>query len=286
MLFCMHLFITIDLAKAAADRVLGRYSYAWTSWVEKSGDMMCEQALQCHEHILSALDAAKTGVDVPIVDKLLKIDHPHYLKAPKPMSGTKDRQCDEDIEPDIYFPYKTVIGKLFEMCKPAKRVTAQYLPKMDPDITTLGSSNEELVEEWTGHLRAFKMSFFNEDNGQNKSISFDENIERYRDLFNESAQSMAEFECREIFLDRNFTEGKSKSIRDNMLSQCRIILAAIIYKITYEQGGDIKQYPISFCWYICASELHAIKRTAVLIAEGDSVFRGMPRSEMKFLLGK
>jgi hypothetical protein len=238
------------------------------------------EALKCAEFFSIAMDSHKTGIFVKDSTSVLKSAPPVPFYLDK---SNKYPHFDRDIcSRSLVLGH--VYAKVEEYIVQVKEASARKFPvKLDPDIQVDDFNEGGYLVEWTQHFTRYKEQMMQVMVGKKLSTNGDREKEKeryddetraafeviesdYKKLYEESVNNMASkmlpnvsFNCGIKYMENN--------MKEFVVLQCRRHIAVIIYVATYMfeagKGEDVKP-SLSFCWQICAPELHAIKLESML----------------------
>mmetsp|Transcript_6434 Transcript_6434/g.6649 ORF Transcript_6434/g.6649 Transcript_6434/m.6649 type:complete len:666 (+) Transcript_6434:113-2110(+) len=291
--------IMMGIMATAKETVVGKYTNAWLSWLDKqlvimeksekgikskltdntTEFTMCPEALRCHEIVMTALDAAKTGEYMRPEPGLLKVDRPHYLK-----SGSNT------------YTSISVLGKLYD--KAQGQPDKYPSPMSDNCIVELHHDNDGRTSRWKQHFSKYRLDLSKNISKQHATnnmkfdkIYYQSILQQYIKEYDNESRNLVIRHCKKFY--KGMWEGQKSSHPQNkrvfisIWELARQSLAATVYKVVYdvaeEKYKDNKNYALSFCWEICGTELHAIKREAVLRKSKQSSLSGISDIELKYL---
>ena len=242
------------------------------------------EALKCAEFFSIAMDSHKTGIFVKDLTSVLKSAPPVPFYLDK---SNKYPHFDRDLC-SRSFILGHVYAKVEEYIKQVKEASARKFPvKLDPDIRVTDFDDGGYLVEWTQHFARYKEQMKQVAVAAKKSstassntstsadkeryddetrVAFEAIESEYKNHFEESVANMASKMQRGMRLDC-CVEYIANNARDFIVLQCRRHIAVVIYVATYikeSNKGDDGKASLSFCWQICAPELHAIKLEKML----------------------
>eukprot|EP01041_Mallomonas_annulata_P005002 gene5002-10009_t len=291
-----------NLLLTAQRNLLGRYSHSWLATADQFGPD-CADALACHEQIMIALDAAKTGLRVKVDSRLLNVVAPHYMIT--------EKSCDVQM-----FNSVSVVGELFDICEKAMwKISKDKMISTATETSTATCNDPQNNEEKAsnGSLEKDEQSLDHlkiDADFCTVSSHFDLAVENVEALLNLWLQHLREYkysmagilrETMSTAEKRNLTDKlkrkyinifhtDAKDVRDRVGStyyDARRLIAGIIYRATYQSAVRDKWggYPISFCWEICAQELACNKYERMAFKQGVWPRSPYLPSEKDFILG-
>ena len=236
------------------------------------------EALRCGEMFSIAMDSHKTGILVTdsegLNNKVPKT--PFYLEK-----GDSRKFGDREV---LLCKTSHILGHIYALVEEhKKKVTLEYTERLDfeldPDLQLDDPSLQQgddraLSAEWQIYLLEYKrkrqqvIEF--EDAGASKD-AFKRIDDHYKNLFKRSVESMKLKLLPTIQLNCSIAS-INDSLRERAIFLCRRHVALIVYMVTYCNERCKTWKPnFSFCWEICAPELHAIKLQKMLEKNNQSV---------------
>ena len=247
------------------------------------------EALKCAEFFSIAMDSHKTGIFVKDSTNVLKSAPPvpFYLDKSNKYPHFNRELCNES------FVLGHVYAKVEEYIIQVKEASARKFPvKLDPDIRVDDFDDGGYLAEWTRHFARYKDQMMRvvvakKSSTASSNMSTNTDKERHEEearaafeaiesenkkLFEESVANMATNMQRGMRFDC-CVEYIANNAKDFIVLQCRRHIAVVIYVATYmkesNKGEDLK-VSLSFCWQICAPELHAVKLERMLLKNSQS----------------
>lgn len=240
------------------------------------------EALKCAEFFAIAMDSHKTGIFVKDSTSVLKSAPPVPFYLDK---SNKYAHFDREICSRSHV-LGHVHAKVEEYITQVKEASARKFPvKLDPDIHVADFDDGGYLVEWTQHYARYKEQMMHvlvakKSSTASSSISTDRDRDRdkerydeearvafeaieseYKQLFEESVANMANKMLRRMCFDCG-VEYIVNNSKEFIVLQCRRHVAVVLYVASYmveaRKKEDVKG-TFSFCWQICAPELHAIK---------------------------
>jgi hypothetical protein len=227
------------------------------------------EALRCGELFTIAMDSHKTGLLASDTEGLIE----RAPKTPFYLEKGDNKRFDERVCMN-----SRILGHIYVLVEQYKiRPTQESEARVDfeldqdflPDDPSLEDSDDsKVVCEWQQHLidyKAKRLRLMANGEGGDKA-AFQRIQDQYRNLFETCVEAM-----KKRILPTLQLHCKIPSIHDGLHDHavflCRRHVALLIYMVTYhnEKIKDKSQkLNFSFCWEICAPELHAIKLEKML----------------------
>eukprot|EP01041_Mallomonas_annulata_P003187 gene3187-6288_t len=281
----LRLQIMRGFLTASWNALIGKYTNAWMACAEEGNDPSHPDALACHEILMVAHDASKTGLKVIENKRLLDRTKPIYLEDSSE-NGTDSVNRPKGVCSSMYLMAKGEIIKINELDIDDKRPA----PRDEDIMQWINNSDENVIHmkcKWRELLMEYKTGC------KYKRIAIGTIPTMYFNQFDIDAKS---------FLTGAMPLSREASVSDidayeGLLANARQRLAAIVYAVTYESAykyindGNKKTennmksggYPVYFCWGICRLELHKIKSNAVKKKQRQSSLAVLPNSVLDLI---
>lgn len=238
------------------------------------------EALRCGEMFSIAMDSHKTGILVTdsegLNNKVPKT--PFYLEK-----GDNRKFGDREA---LLCKTSHILGHIYALVEEYKKkvileYTERFDVELDPDLQLDDPSLQQgddraLLAEWQIYLIEYKRKRQNVmeivDAGASKD-AYQRICDHYKDLFQRSVESMKLKLLPTLQLNCSIAS-INDSLREHAIFLCRRHVALIIYMATYwkeREKSKTWKPNFSFCWEICAPELHAIKFQKMLKKNNQSV---------------
>ena len=233
------------------------------------------EALRCGEMFTIAMDSHKTGIFVTDSEGLNN-------KAPKTPFYLEKGEIRKFGDSEVHLCKNShILGHIYALVEEyKKRVTFEYSERLDfeldsdlqvDDPSLQQGDDGALSAEWQNHLLDYKKKRQNVielvDNAASNA-AFQKIDDHYSDLFERSVESMKLKLLPTLHLNCSIAS-INDSLRVRAIFLFRQHVARIIYMITYHNERSkcrTKTWKLnfSFCWGICAAELHSIKLEKML----------------------
>ena len=238
------------------------------------------EALRCGEMFSIAMDSHKTGIFVTDSEGLNN-------KAPKTPFYLEKGENRKFGDPEAHICKNShVLGHIYALVEEyKKRVTFEYNERLNfeldsdlqPDDPSLQQGDDRaLSAEWQNHLLDYKKKRRDVidlvDNAASKD-AYQKIDDYYSDLFERSVEAM-KLKLLPTLQLNCIIASINDSLRERAIFLCRRHVALIIYMLTYyNERSKCKTWKLnfSFCWEICAAELHSIKLEKMLKKNNQSV---------------
>lgn len=263
--------IFLHLYLSGGENVVGTYTNAWFALADKYGPAD-PRAMECMRIVNKAMDAAKTGYTPKLNAKLLKEPKPIYIDTGSIKVDNNSLLC------RLFKMVVEAEGKneVSERIHAAFKSSRTGLP-LDDMMRVSPGSNISLNTDWCKHYQDYRRAVAGQldlkTEGSEMSISMLKN--KYREQFRKDAMQRYEKYCDE----KGNAPGGQHSFRANSGAMEDILetLAAEIYAVTYTQATEkettkgVYKYATGFCWEICGTHLHAMKRRREMVKAGQSM---------------
>jgi hypothetical protein len=227
------------------------------------------EALRCGELFTIAMDSHKTGLLASDTEGL----NDRAPKTPFYLEKGDNKRFDESV-----CKKSRILGHIYALVEEYKiRLTQESAVRVDfeldqdflPDDPSLQDADDsKVVCEWQQHLLDYKAKrlrlMTNGDSGD--KAAFQRIQDLYRNLFEASVETMKQRILPTLQLHCKISS-INDGLRDHAIFLCRRHIALLIYMVTYhneKMKEKAQKLNFSFCWDICASELHAIKLEKML----------------------
>ena len=265
-----------SVLRSSSNSNVGICSLTWMVFADR--DPSSAEARKCDHYARLALDAAKTGFDSS------KVDLPKVCAKP-------DHMLDRLANIKDTFVSTSAVGQVRRLIedKIGSLTADSAVPRADPDICTVvkdgavvfsmqeeaqhgDSSFLQLYMRWQKHICDYCKDLGSangserQDNTRIKAERMQGVKDRFIDLFDRDAAALPQLVPRLQSLDA-YT--------------ARRVMAALVYNVTYVRDPKNGEYRLSFCWEMCAAELHDNKRRSVALQTLQHEYDLLPRGYLR-----